>query len=157
VVLVFFATGAGAAGCSCTSSRSSRRWKIAELFIGVIVAPEGSTLAYTDSYARQLEQFYKPFPRWFHVLLLRRARAGKTQSGQQRLSFVRLKPLGRAPAQTTGDRQGTGAEDVRRFARRAGVPDQSALFGAKLPQSGGAVRDPGQQLRAELQKLVDQR
>ena len=62
IVLVFFATGAGAGWLFLHLKSELSPLEDRGVFIGVIVAPEGSTLEYTDSYARQLEQFYKNIP-----------------------------------------------------------------------------------------------
>ncbi|HCB14283.1 MAG TPA: multidrug transporter AcrB, partial [Gammaproteobacteria bacterium] len=57
IVLVFFATGAGAAWLFTHLKSELSPLEDRGVFIGVIVAPEGATLAYTDGYARQLGQF----------------------------------------------------------------------------------------------------
>jgi multidrug efflux pump len=61
-------------------------------FIGVIVAPDGATLDYTDRYARQIEQVYKDVPEidtYFMVVAPGLERPNPVNSA---LSFVRLKP-----------------------------------------------------------------
>ena len=60
--------------------------------IGVVVAPEGSTLAYTDGYARQIETFLNDIPElnnYFAVVAPGLERPNPVNSA---LSFIRFKP-----------------------------------------------------------------
>ncbi|NKE73715.1 efflux RND transporter permease subunit [Candidatus Manganitrophus noduliformans] len=60
--------------------------------IGVMIAPEGSTMAYTDKYARQVEEFYSNVPEiktYFMVIAPGLERPNPVNSA---LSFVSLKP-----------------------------------------------------------------
>ena len=79
-------------GCSCISSRNCRRWRIAAIIIGVIVAPEGATLEYTDGYARQLEQFYQAIPEVSSYFVFVAPGLEKPNPVNSAMSFVRLKP-----------------------------------------------------------------
>jgi len=60
--------------------------------IGVMIAPEGSTMAYTDNYARQVEEFYSTVPEiktYFMVIAPGLERPNPVNSA---LSFVSLQP-----------------------------------------------------------------
>ncbi len=62
------------------------------IIIGVMLAPEGSTLAYTDGYARQIEGFYEKVPEiktYFMVIAPGLERPNPVNSA---LSFVSLEP-----------------------------------------------------------------
>ncbi|MFN7975273.1 MAG: efflux RND transporter permease subunit [Acidobacteriota bacterium] len=63
---------------------------------GFVIAPEGSTLAYTDRYLRQIEEMLMPMPErdgMFTAVGLGFGGPGRVTSG---LVFFRLKPQGRA-------------------------------------------------------------
>ncbi|MBI3609530.1 MAG: efflux RND transporter permease subunit [Nitrospirae bacterium] len=62
------------------------------IIIGVLLAPEGSTMSYTDGYARRVEEFYKEVPeiqRYFMVVAPGLERPNPVTSA---FSFVMLKP-----------------------------------------------------------------
>ena len=62
------------------------------ILVGMVLAPEGATLAYTDSYARQIETFYQQIPEvrtYFMVIAPGLERPNPVNTA---LSFVSLKP-----------------------------------------------------------------
>lgn len=92
IVLIFFATGAGAGWLFLHLKSELSPLEDRGVFIGVIVAPEGATLAYTDGYARQLEQFYKNIPEVISYFSFVAPGLEKPNPVNSALSFVRLKP-----------------------------------------------------------------
>jgi multidrug efflux pump len=61
-------------------------------FIGFMLAPEGSTLAYTDQYARQLEGIYKSVPEIRTAFVVVAPGLERPNPVNTSLSFVMLKP-----------------------------------------------------------------
>jgi multidrug efflux pump len=62
------------------------------ILVGMVLAPEGATLAYTDSYAKQIETFYQQIPEvrtYFMVIAPGLERPNPVNTA---LSFVSLKP-----------------------------------------------------------------
>ncbi len=60
--------------------------------VGIISAPEGSTLAYTDRYARQIEAMYAQIPEVANYFMVIAPGLEKPNPVNSALSFVRLKP-----------------------------------------------------------------
>ncbi len=60
--------------------------------IGIISAPEGATLAYTDSYARQIEKIYAQVPEVENYFMVVAPGLERPNPVNSALSFVRLKP-----------------------------------------------------------------
>lgn len=61
-------------------------------FIGFMLAPEGSTMAYTDQYARQLEDIYKSVPEVRTAFVVVAPGLERPNPVNTALSFVMLKP-----------------------------------------------------------------
>jgi multidrug efflux pump len=61
-------------------------------FIGVMLAPDGATMQYTDRYARQWEQFYKEVPEVKSYFVVVAPGLEKPNPVNFALSFVRLQP-----------------------------------------------------------------
>ena len=61
-------------------------------FIGVMLAPEGATLAYTDQYARQLEGIYQSVPEVSTAFMVVAPGLERPNPVNTALSFVMLKP-----------------------------------------------------------------
>jgi multidrug efflux pump len=61
-------------------------------FIGFMLAPEGSTLQYTDRYARQLEEIYKTVPEIRTAFVVVAPGLERPNPVNTALSFVQLKP-----------------------------------------------------------------
>lgn len=62
------------------------------ILIGITVAPEGSTFAYTDKYARQIEQLYANIPEINTYFMVVAPGLEKPNPVNTALSFVSLKP-----------------------------------------------------------------
>jgi multidrug efflux pump len=156
MVLLFFATAFGAGWLFTHLKSELSPLEDRGTIIGVIVAPEGATLAYTDNYARQLEQFYQAIPEVSSYLVFRRAGAGKTQSGDQRLVVRAAETVGTAPAQAAG-------AIAKELAPKmfGGLPGVLA-FPINPPSLGQSFRNPAVQFviqsssYADLQQRVDQ-
>ncbi len=154
IVLVFFATGAGAGWLFLHLKSELSPLEDRGVFIGVIVAPEGSTLEYTDSYARQLEQFYKNIPEVVSYFSFVAPGLEKPNPVTSALSFVRLKPW--------EERQRKQQDITKELAPKmfGGLPGVLA-FPINPPSLGQSFRNPAVQFviqattYAELQKLVD--
>jgi multidrug efflux pump len=64
------------------------------ILIGVLLAPEGATMAYTDSYARRVEQFYSQIPEVRTYFMVVAPGLERPNPVTMALSFVSLKPWG---------------------------------------------------------------
>ncbi len=62
------------------------------IIIGVLLAPEGSTMAYTDSYAQRVEQFYSQIPEVKSYFMVVAPGLERPNPVTMALSFVSLKP-----------------------------------------------------------------
>ncbi|MDG4584269.1 MAG: efflux RND transporter permease subunit, partial [Candidatus Competibacter sp.] len=154
IVLVFFATGAGAGWLFLHLKSELSPLEDRGTIIGVIVAPEGATLAYTDGYARQLEQFYKAVPEVTSYFVFVAPGLEKPNPVNSALSFVRLKPW--------EQRQRKQQDIAKELAPKmfGGLPGVLA-FPINPPSLGQSFRNPAVQFviqatsYAELQTLVD--
>lgn len=121
--------------------------------IGVMLAPEGSTMAYTDGYARQVEKFYSAVPEiqtYFMVIAPGLERPNPVNSA---LSFISLKPW---EERTRKQQEIAAALGPKMF----GLPGVMA-FPVNPPSLGQNFRNPPVQFVVqansyeELQTLVD--
>jgi multidrug efflux pump len=155
VVLLFLITGAGAVWLFLHLKSELSPLEDRGNIIGVIVAPEGATLAYTDGYARQLEQLYQTIPEMTSYFTFVAPGLEKPNPVTSALSFVRLKPW--------EQRQRKQQDIARELAPKmfGGLPGVLA-FPINPPSLGQSFRNPAVQFviqassYAELQKLVDQ-
>ena len=155
VVGLFFATGAGAAWLFLHLKSELSPLEDRGTIIGVVVAPEGATLAYTDGYARQLEQLYKAIPEVNTYFVFVAPGLEKPNPVNSALSFVRLKPW--------EARQRKQQDIAKELAPKmaGGLPGVLA-FPINPPSLGQSFRNPAVQFvlqansYAELQKRVDQ-
>jgi multidrug efflux pump len=155
VVGLFFATGAGAVWLFLNLKSELSPLEDRGVIIGVIVAPEGATLAYTDGYARQLEEIYKAIPEVRSYFVFVAPGLEKPNPVNSALSFVRLKPW--------EERQRRQQDIAGELAPKmfGGLPGVLA-FPINPPSLGQSFRNPAVQFviqansYAELQKLVDQ-
>jgi multidrug efflux pump len=155
VVVVFLATGAGAAWLFLNLKSELSPLEDRGVIIGVIVAPEGATLAYTDSYARQLEQIYQTIPEMASFFTFVAPGLEKPNPVTSALSFVRLKPW-----EQRERKQQDIAKDLapKMFGGLPGV----LAFPINPPSLGQSFRNPAVQFviqassYAELQTMVDQ-
>ena len=154
VVAVFFATGAGAAWLFLHLKSELSPLEDRGTLIGVIVAPEGATLAYTDGYARQLEEIYKTIPEVTSYFVFVAPGLEKPNPVNSALSFVRLKPW--------EQRQRKQQDIARELAPKmfGGLPGVLA-FPINPPSLGQSFRNPAVQFviqadsYPELQTVVD--
>ena len=122
--------------------------------IGVIVAPEGATLAYTDGYARQLEQLYQAIPEVSSYLVFVAPGLERPNPVNSALSFVRMKPW----EQRQRKQQAIAKELAPKMAQLPGV----LAFPINPPSLGQSFRNPAVQFviqsssYADLQQRVDQ-
>jgi multidrug efflux pump len=123
------------------------------IIIGVMIAPEGSTMAYTDNYARQVETFYSTIPEiktYFMVIAPGLERPNPVNSA---LSFVSLHPW---EERTRKQQEIAAALGPKMF----GLPGVLA-FPVNPPSLGQNFRNPPVQFviqgnsYEELQTLVD--
>ncbi len=122
-------------------------------FIGVMVAPEGSTLAYTDSYARDVETLYKDVPEIESFFVVVAPGLEKPNPVTSALSFVTLKPW---EERERSQQEITGSLAPAMFAM-PGV----LSFPINPPSLGQSFRDPPLQFviqansYEQLQTMVD--
>ena len=155
VVVLFFATGAGAVWLFLHLKSELSPLEDRGTIIGVIVAPEGATLAYTDGYARQLEQFYKAIPEVISYFSFVAPGLEKPNPVTSALSFVRLKPWEQRQRKQQDIAKELGPKMF------GGLPGVLA-FPINPPSLGQSFRSPAVQFviqassYAELQKMADQ-
>jgi multidrug efflux pump len=155
IVAVFFVTGAGAAWLFINLKSELSPLEDRGVIIGVVVAPEGATLDYTDGYARQLEQFYQAIPEVSSYLVFVAPGLQKPNPVNSALSFVRLKPW--------EERERKQQDIAKELAPKmfGGLPGVLA-FPINPPSLGQSFRNPAVQFviqgnsYAELQTMVDQ-
>ena len=126
-------------------------------FIGFMLAPEGSTLQYTDQYARQLEQIYQSVPEIRTAFVVVAPGLERPNPVNTALSFVMLKPW---EERTRSQMDITQSLGPRMFVSMPGV----MAFPINPPSLGQSFRNPPlqfvvqapsyQQLDAALEKLM---
>ena len=92
VTLVFVAVAAVAFGLLKSLKSELAPTEDRGFFIGFMLAPEGSTLQYTDSYARQLEGMYQSIPEVKTAFVVVAPGLERPNPVNSALSFVMLKP-----------------------------------------------------------------
>ncbi len=155
VVLLFLGSGAGAAWLFLHLKSELAPLEDRGTIIGVVVAPEGATLDYTDRYVRQLEQLYQGIPEVRSYFSFVAPGLEKPNPVNSALTFVRLKPW--------EERQRKQQEIAKELAPKmfGGLPGVLA-FPINPPSLGQSFRNPAVQFviqassYAELQKKVDQ-
>ena len=155
VVLLFLGSGAGAAWLFLQLKAELAPLEDRGTIIGVVVAPEGATLDYTDRYVRQLEQLYQGIPEVRSYFSFVAPGLEKPNPVNSALTFVRLKPW--------EERQRKQQEIAKELAPKmfGGLPGVLA-FPINPPSLGQSFRNPAVQFviqassYAELQKKVDQ-
>ncbi|TCO82241.1 multidrug efflux pump [Plasticicumulans lactativorans] len=155
IVFLVFAVTAGACAWLFTQMKSELSpVEDRGFIIGVVVAPEGATLAYTDGYARQIERFFGGIPEmnnYFSVVAPGLERPNPVNSA---LSFVRLKPW---------EERTRSQQDIARelAPKMFGLPGVLA-FPINPPSLGQSFRNPPVQFviqansYPELSRNVDQ-
>ena len=155
VVLLFLGSGAGAVWLFLHLKSELAPLEDRGTIIGVVVAPEGATLDYTDRYVRQLEQLYQGIPEVRSYFSFVAPGLEKPNPVNSALTFVRLKPW--------EERQRKQQEIAKELAPKmfGGLPGVLA-FPINPPSLGQSFRNPAVQFviqassYAELQKKVDQ-
>ena len=104
--------------------------------VAIGIAPEGSTLEFTDKYARQMEALFRQEPEIEQYFVV----TGFPVVSQV-ISFCRLKDWDQRTRSQQEVVAELGAADVR-HPRRAGVRDQPALARPEPGRQAGPVRDP---------------
>ncbi|MGH7274359.1 MAG: efflux RND transporter permease subunit [Nitrospiria bacterium] len=123
------------------------------IVIGVLLAPEGSTMAYTDSYGRRVEQFYSQVPEIKTYFMVVAPGLERPNPVTMALSFVSLKPW----AERGRKQQQIAAELAPKM---FGLPGVMA-FPVNPPSLGQNFRNPPVAFvvqansYAELQTMVD--
>ena len=123
------------------------------IVIGVLLAPEGSTMAYTDSYGRRVEQFYSQVPEIKTYFMVVAPGLERPNPVTMALSFVSLKPW----AERGRKQQEIAAELAPKM---FGLPGVMA-FPVNPPSLGQNFRNPPVAFvvqansYAELQTMVD--
>jgi multidrug efflux pump len=126
-------------------------------FIGFMLAPEGSTMAYTDQYARQLEGIYKTVPEIRTAFVVVAPGLERPNPVNTALSFVMLKPW---EERTRSQMDITQSLGPRMFVSMPGV----LAFPINPPSLGQSFRNPPlqfvvqaptyQELDSVLEKLM---
>ncbi|NWG39615.1 MAG: efflux RND transporter permease subunit [Hydrogenophilaceae bacterium] len=104
-------------------------------FIGFMLAPEGSTMAYTDQYARQLEDIYKSVPEVRTAFVVVAPGLERPNPVNTALSFVMLKPWDERERSQMEITQSLGP---RMFVSMPGV----LAFPINPPSLGQSFRNP---------------
>ncbi len=154
IVMLFLATGAGAVWLFMHLKSELSPLEDRGVIIGVVVAPEGATLEYTDGYARQLEKLYQAIPEVSSYLVFVAPGLQKPNPVNSALSFVRLKPW--------EERQRRQQDIAKELAPKmaGGLPGVLA-FPINPPSLGQSFRNPAVQFvlqgnsYAELQTQVN--
>ena len=92
IALVFVLVAAAAFGLLKSLKSELAPTEDRGFFIGFMLAPEGSTLAYTDQYARQLEGMYQSVPEVNTAFVVVAPGLERPNPVNSALSFVMLKP-----------------------------------------------------------------
>ncbi len=123
------------------------------MFIGMVVAPEGASLDYTDGYAKEIEGFYQGVPEIKNYFMVVAPGLQKPNPVNSALSFVSLQPW--------EERQRSQKEIIGSIMPRLlGLPGVMA-FPISPPPLGQSFRDPPIQFviqgssYKELQELSD--
>lgn len=123
------------------------------LLIGIMIAPEGATMSYTDRYARQVEGFYSQVPEIFNYFMVVAPGLERPNPVTFALSFVNLTPW----EQRSRSSQEIAAALGPKMFMLPGV----LAFPISPPSLGQSFRNPPVQFvvqgnsYAELQTMVD--
>ena len=154
VVGVYFLVIAAMVGLGATLKSELSPFEDRGFFLGVMVAPDGATMEYTDSYARLWEDMYKDVPEvttYFVVVAPGLERPNPVNSA---ISFVRLKPW---DERTRSQTEITREMGPKMFGAMPGV----LAFPINPPSLGQSFRNPQVQFVVqgssyeELDQMVD--
>ena len=151
---VFLATGALAIGVGLTLKSELAPLEDRSFFIGILSAPDGATMNYTERYARNVEQIYQQnIPEIDTFFMVVAPGLERPNPVNVALSFVRLKPW---EARSRSQQQITQAIGPKLF-MQPGI----LAFVINPPSLGQSFRNPPVQFvvqansYAELDQLVD--
>ena len=123
------------------------------LLIGIMVAPEGATMSYTDRYARQVEGFYSQVPEIFNYFMVVAPGLERPNPVTFALSFVSLTPW---------DQRSRNAQEIAAaLGPKMFMLPGVLAFPISPPSLGQSFRNPPVQFvvqgnsYAELQTMVD--
>ena len=153
VILVFALTAAGAGYLFPLIKSELSPLEDRGAIIGIIVAPEGATLEYTDSYAKQIEKFYADIPEAANYFMVVAPGLERPNPVNTALSFISLKPW----EERKRSQQEIAASLMPKLFGLPGV----LAFPINPPSLGQSFRNPAVQFviqansYAELQKMSD--
>jgi multidrug efflux pump len=153
VVIIFACTAAGAGYLFPLIKSELSPLEDRGIIIGIIVAPEGATLEYTDNYAKQVEQFYADIPEIQNYFMVVAPGLERPVPVNSALSLISLKPW----EVRQRSQQQIAASLMPKFAGLPGV----LAFPINPPSLGQSFRNPAVQFviqansYAELQKMSD--
>lgn len=153
VILVFALTAAGAGYLFPLIKSELSPLEDRGAIIGIIVAPEGATLEYTDSYAKQIEKFYADIPEAANYFMVVAPGLERPNPVNTALSFISLKPW----EERKRSQQEISASLMPKLFGLPGV----LAFPINPPSLGQSFRNPAVQFviqansYAELQKMSD--
>jgi len=153
VILVFALTAAGAGYLFPLIKSELSPLEDRGAIIGIIVAPEGATLEYTDTYAKQIEKFYADIPEAANYFMVVAPGLERPNPVNTALSFISLKPW---------DERKRSQQEIAAslMPKLFGLPGVLA-FPINPPSLGQSFRNPAVQFviqansYAELQKMSD--
>jgi len=135
VTLVFVLVAAAAFGLLKSLKSELAPTEDRGFFIGVMVAPEGATLQYTDQYARQLEGIYQSVPEVDTAFMVVAPGLERPNPVNSALSFVMLKPWEERARSQMAITEGLGPQMFM------GMPGVLA-FPINPPSLGQSFRNP---------------
>ncbi|MDD2816695.1 MAG: efflux RND transporter permease subunit [Thiotrichaceae bacterium] len=153
VIIIFACTAAGAGYLFPLIKSELSPLEDRGAIIGIIVAPEGATLEYTDSYAKQIEKFYADIPEAANYFMVVAPGLERPNPVNTALSFISLKPW----EQRSRSQQKIAADLMPQLLSLPGV----LAFPINPPSLGQSFRNPAVQFviqansYAELQKMSD--
>ncbi|MHB1052180.1 MAG: efflux RND transporter permease subunit [Thiobacillus sp.] len=154
VTLVFVLVAAAAFGLLKSLKSELAPTEDRGFFIGVMIAPEGATLQYTDQYARQLEGMYQSVPEVDTAFMVVAPGLERPNPVNSALSFVMLKPWEERSRSQMAITEGLGPKMFM------GMPGVLA-FPINPPSLGQSFRNPPLQFvvqapsYTELDKAVE--
>jgi len=154
VTLVFVLVAAAAFGLLKSLKSELAPTEDRGFFIGVMIAPEGATLQYTDQYARQLEGMYQSVPEVDTAFMVVAPGLERPNPVNSALSFVMLKPWEERSRSQMAITEGLGPQMFM------GMPGVLA-FPINPPSLGQSFRNPPLQFvvqapsYTELDKAVE--
>ncbi len=123
------------------------------MFMMFAIAPEGSTMQYTDRYMYAVEEIAKTVPEIETIFAVVAPGLERPNPVNLGIGFLGTEALGRAFAQPDADHQGAHAQAVRGLARRAVFHQGPTLPRRELPGQEDQLRPVRQQLRGAARQV----